>query len=379
MKTPLAWRNLLHEHIRTGVAVAGVAFAVILVLMQLGFFFTVERTATLVYDRLNFDIALLSHDYLHMGRASHLPVERLYKAQELPEVRTASPFWIGFALWRNADPEIRSRRGMMIMAFRPDDPVFKLREIQDQSQKLKELRSVLVDRLSRPEFGPHTPGTITEAGQTSIKVVGEYTMGTGFTADGGAITSDATFFLLGTLMPPRAMSLGLVTLADGADADAVKRQLQAIMPGDTQVMTRADLRAYEQHHWVVTTSVGTIFGLGVGVAMLVGLAIVYQVLSSDIANRIPEYATLMAMGYGRRYISGVVIRQALMLAVAGFVPGWLISYVLYKVTAAGANLPMKMTPGLTISVLLLNVAMCATSGLLSLRKVNTADPADLFV
>jgi putative ABC transport system permease protein len=175
------------------------------------------------------------------------------------------------------------------------------------------------------------------------------------------------------------MTMGLIRLEPGTDPDAAKARMLPLVPADTQIMTRRELLNYEERHWVVKTSVGIIFGLGVAVALIVGLAIVYQVLSSDIANRIPEYATLMAMGYGRRYISGVVIQQALMMALAGFIPGWIISFALFNIAAAGAHLPMKMTPGLTVAVLILNIAMCTVSGLLSLRKVNTADPAYLFV
>ncbi|HEX4130698.1 MAG TPA: ABC transporter permease DevC [Pirellulales bacterium] len=378
MKTPLALRNLVHERVRAGVAVAGVAFAVVLILMQLGFFFSVARTATLVYDRLNFDLAIVSSDYLHMGKAGMIPLERLYQAQDLPEVAGASPFWVSFNLWLNPDPRSHQRRSMMILAFRPDDAVVNLPEVEKYRNDLKELRTVLVDRLSRPEFGPHGPGVSTDIGQTAVRVIGEYTMGTGFSADGAVMTSDRTLFMITPMLPRNRATLGLISLRPGTNARRVKERLEQLLPQDSQVMTHDELNRYEQHHWVVKTSVGVIFGLGVGVALVVGLAIVYQVLSSDIANRMPEYATLMAMGYGRRYISGVVLQQAVLMALAGFVPGWLVSYVLFKVAAAGANLPMAMTPALTLAVLALNLTMCVTSGLLSLRKVNTADPADLF-
>jgi putative ABC transport system permease protein len=379
MKTPLAWRNLLHERVRTGVAVAGVAFAVILVLMQLGFFFTVERTATLMYDCLDFDIAVMSRDYLHAGKAGQVAVERLYPVQAVPGVRSAAPFWIGFGLWLNADPNIHQRRAMMILGVRPEDTVFTLPAINNHRDELKELHAVMVDARSRPEFGPHSPGTVTELGTTAVKVVGEYQMGTGFAADGDAIASESTYRAVNPMMGRNMMTMGLIRLEPGTDPDAAKARMLPLVPADTQIMTRRELLNYEERHWVVKTSVGIIFGLGVAVALIVGLAIVYQVLSSDIANRIPEYATLMAMGYGRRYISGVVIQQALMMALAGFIPGWIISFALFNIAAAGAHLPMKMTLGLTVAVLVLNIAMCTVSGLLSLRKVNTADPADLFV
>ena len=126
------------------------------------------------------------------------------------------------------------------------------------------------------------------------------------------------------------------------------------------------------------TSVGIIFGFGVLVAMLVGTAIVYQVLSSDISSRLAEFATLKAMGYSRRYLSWLVLEQALILAIAGFLPGLLLAEMLYQLTERMTHIPIEMTLARACSVLLLSVIMCALSGLASLAKVHSADPADLF-
>ncbi|MBU4399689.1 MAG: FtsX-like permease family protein, partial [Planctomycetes bacterium] len=121
-----------------------------------------------------------------------------------------------------------------------------------------------------------------------------------------------------------------------------------------------------------------IFQLGVVVALVVGTAIVYQVLSSDVANHLPEYATLKAIGYGGGYLAGVVLQQAAMLAVLGFLPGLAISAVLYWLTRAMARVPIEMTVGRVFFVFGLSVLMCTISGLGALRKVRSADPADLF-
>ena len=153
---------------------------------------------------------------------------------------------------------------------------------------------------------------------------------------------------------------------------------ETFLPPDVVVLTRPEIYHQEQMHWVTRTSVGIIFGLGVVVAVIVGIGVVYQVLASDIDKRLPEYATLKAMGYGPAYLSGVVLEQALTLALAGFLPGLLVSEGLYMLTAAKAHVPMHMTLPLAGRVLLASALMCVISGLLSLRKVLAADPADLF-
>jgi putative ABC transport system permease protein len=376
MKTRLAWLNLLHDYSRTMVAIAGVAFAVILILMQLGFYFSVVRTATRVYDPLQFDLLLTSNDYMFLARPGTFPRARLFQAASLPEVHNAAPFYVGLNIWAN--PTTGRRRGILVMGINPVDRVLLLPEVLANQHRIEQINTVLMDRLSRPEFGQIHPGLETEIGARRIRVAELFTLGTGFSADGAVLASDVTF---SRLMPGRDLddvSLGLVTLKPGSDPNAVAARLRALLPPDVVVWTRADIYHQEQMHWVTRTSVGIIFGLGVVVAVIVGVGVVYQVLASDIDNRLPEYATLKAMGYGPRYLSGVVLEQALTLALAGFLPGLLVSDALYALTAREAHVPMQMTLDIAGGVLLASMLMCVVSGLLSLRKVLAADPADLF-
>ncbi len=376
MKTQLAWLNLLHQKTRSAVAVAGVAFAVVLVLLQLGFLASVRQTATRIYDHLDFDLLLASPEYLHLAKAGTIERVRLAQAASLPEVAGASALDVGFQLWRNV--ATGQRRGIMLMALDPSDRVFALDEVLDQQGRLEKSDAVLLDRLSRSEFGPMHEGVSTEVGRHRVDVVGEFTLGTGFGADGALVASKTTFRRLLPFRRPSEVSLGLVRLKPGEPADAVAEALRATLPRDVQVLTRDELNAHERRHWMTKTSVGIIFGFGVFVALLVGTAIVYQVLSSDISSRIAEYATLKAIGYPRRYLSRLVLQQALMLALAGFVPGLILAELLYRLTEKMTHIPIEMTAGRAMMVLALSLAMCSVSGLASLAKVHSADPADLF-
>jgi putative ABC transport system permease protein len=239
--------------------------------------------------------------------------------------------------------------------------------------------TILFDELSRPEFGPREVGMKTEAAGRAMTIVGLFRVGTGFGADGTIVCNEATF---ASIYAPRTfddVTLGLIRLQPNTDANAVVRRLTEILPPDVTVKTRADFLGAERTYWIVKTSVGVIFGLGVAVAFLVGAAIVYQVLSADIANRLPEFATLKAMGYSKGYLSRVVLVQAAAIGLIGFVPGWLASAVLFAVTRSKAHLPMEMGTLLPPVVLMLSIVMCSFSGLIALRKVHRVDPAELFV
>jgi putative ABC transport system permease protein len=384
MKTPLAWLNLLHSKMRTMVALSGVAFAVLLIFMQLGFLGAIETTGTLIYDALDFDLLLRSKEYLHLVEARTFPQSRLYQAAAVPGVVSARPFRLGMNLWRN--PRTGQSRVVLVMGVKPEEPVFKAPEIQRQLRLLVASELLLIDRKSRREFGPADGqqfgdadvGVRTDVSGQRVRIVGHFALGFGFAGDGGILVNDAGFVRLVPGRTPYDISLGLLKLAADADAGQVVARLREVLPADVEVLTRQEALDYETRRWVRDTSVGTIFQLGVAVSLFVGMAIVYQVLSSDVADHMAEYATLKAMGYTDRFLGGVVLRQAVAMAVIGFLPGLALSELLYELTSHSANIPIKMNSPRTATVFGLAVAMCVVSALAAMRKIRSVDPAELF-
>lgn len=376
MKTPLAWRNLIHDKARNAVAVIGVGFAVLLILMQLGFYGSVLRTATTIQDHLDFDLLVCSKDYLYITRPGSFAEARLHQARGVNGVAEAAPINLSFCGWQN--PETGRQRAMLVLSCDPHQPAVLVENPSAPLSVLNQPDTVMIDRRSRPEFGPQTAGTRVNVGQTDVTIAGQFTLGTGFGADGAVLTSQRTFARLFPFLPSGTAGLGLVQLKPGFAPDQVAAELRQRLPGDVQVFTRPEINQRERRHWVVKTSVGVIFGLGVAMALVVGMAIVYQVLSSSIARRLREYATLKALGYPTGYLWRVVLTQAIALAVAGYLPGLIVAWQLYGITRRAAHIPMQLTLGPAISVLFLAVAMCAAAGVISLRKVTGADPAELF-
>src|SRR4051812_42340899 len=118
VKTPLAWHNLVHDWLRSLVAIAGVSFAVVLIFMQLGFYGSVIQTATLIYSELKFDVVLRSAEYLHFSKPGFLPRTRLYQALGVEGVESTAPFYINYLPWRN--PQSMQRRAFLGLAFSPE-------------------------------------------------------------------------------------------------------------------------------------------------------------------------------------------------------------------------------------------------------------------
>jgi putative ABC transport system permease protein len=145
-----------------------------------------------------------------------------------------------------------------------------------------------------------------------------------------------------------------------------------------EFVTRKDAIAIETRRWIRETPIGIIFQMGVLLALMVGTTVVYQVLATDVANRMPEYATLKAMGYSPYFLSKIVLTQALYLAILSFLPAWLLAEALYRITTWAAGVQITMTYERILFVAVAGILICVLSGIVALRKLQRAEPASLF-
>jgi putative ABC transport system permease protein len=243
---------------------------------------------------------------------------------------------------------------------------------------------VLFDRASRPEFGPvgkewrEDAPIVTEINDRSVSVVGLVEIGPSFGIDGTVITSVDNWLRLFPDRSRNQIQLGLVTLKPGVDPLAARDRLRSYVPTDVLVLTKADFAAREKAYWNGATPIGYVFAFGAIMGLVVGAIIVYQILFADVSEHLREYATLRAMGYRNKFVSGIVLQQAAILAVLGYLPGMAASVLLYRSAAHATRLPLHLTTDRAVTVFLLTLAMCALSGFLALRKVRRLDPAEVF-
>lgn len=378
MKVPYAWLDLVHDRGRTAIAALGVAFAVLLILMQLGFYGAVGRTAVIIQEKMDFDVLLCSRHYRFMTSPGVLPAARLGQARAVTGVQDVIPLDLSFTTWRIDGPGSRPTRAILLLGVDPDHPALDFQKIGADPVALREPDAVLIDRMSRPEFGPQVAGSRGEAGARTVTIVGTFLMGSGFGADGAILASRRTFRRLLPLLPDDTTAFGLVRVTPGRDPAAVARDLRERLPGDVRVYARDELIAHEREHWIVKTSVGVIFGTGVVTSLVVGIAIVSQVLANKIAHHFREFATMKALGYPHRFIVAGVLFQASAIALIGYLPGLLVAALGYAATSRLAHIPMQLGAGEAIAVLGLAVAMCVSAAVVTLRKVALAAPADLF-
>jgi putative ABC transport system permease protein len=372
----VAWRMLSDDRGRSALAIGGISIALLLVFLQLGFYLAVPRGGMLIYDTMRFDIVLVSPDYAFQGLSGTLPRRRLYQAQALTEVEQAIPFYQQTGEWMTASSGIA--RDIFVMAFDPAVQIFDIDAITNHQDALRKPDTILVDRATRKEFGDLHDGRVVEIERRAETIIGTYQLGTGFAGLGAAVTSDQNFL---RLFPGRNLgeiSLGLLRLKTGADPQAVARRLRDVLPADVQVMTRAELAAYEKRHWMLETSTGLIFGFGAVVAFIVGMAIVNQILSTQILRQLPQYATLKAIGYTEGALLSIVVSLAILMAMIGFVPSLVLATVINAALRRVTLLPLDMTADLILTVLALALVMAGISALASARVLRRADPVELF-
>ena len=376
MKTPLAWRNVSQSKARSLIALCGISFAILLIFMQLGFHGAASSSATNVYDALDFGVMVLSRQYVFIAHPAQFPRSRLEQLRGAEGVASVAPIWMGLGEWRSV--ESRDRWNVVTLGVDPAQRTFRSAAVNDQLSLLQMPDTALSDALSRPEHGRLEPGITSEVQHHRIRIVGRYAIGAGFVAGATMITSRETFLRVFHEADPERINAGLVKLLPGTSPEAVAQEMNKRLWPEATAVTRAELSKAEQRYWLEVKPIGIMFTSGVLVAFIAGAVVLYQVLASEVQNRLREYATLKALGYGDRYVYGVVVRQALIFAGLGCIPAFLLSLVIYFLLRTQALLPVTMELSRVVGVAGLTALMCLSATFLAVRKLRDADPADLF-
>jgi len=377
----LAWYQLISEKRRLVAALAGIGFAVMLQLTQFGFRDALFDSATVFHDKLVADLVMTSSLYESEITSGSVTRRRLYQALGASGVESVTPVNFSGAVFKN--PVTFQDKTIIVIGFDPDQAAMNVPSVRETAKLIKVPDTALFDALSRPEFGPivenfRRDGSVTtEIGGRRMKILGLFELGTSFAGNGHVIVSDGTFRKMFN-RPEGLFEFGLIRVKPGADVAAVQADLTTRLAPDIRVLTVGELSNVEKGYWAANTPIGFIFLLGAAVGLLVGAVIVYQILYTDVADHLAEYATMKAMGYTDTALMIVVIEEALILSIMGFPIGLGLAQLLYRVSREATHLPLYMTTPRALMVFGLTILMCCGSGLLAIRKLKSADPAEVF-
>jgi putative ABC transport system permease protein len=369
----LARRNLLHDRLRFVITVAGVAFAVTLVLVQVGLFMGLLAKATVTIENASADLWVTSKETPNVDFAHAFPETRVLRVRGVPGVERADNLLVQFM---NIQLPSGAEEGCLVYGL-DDFSAWNLPwNVQGADVRdLRRGRFILMDKSATRRFGAFEVGDYREILHRRFKIIGTTTEAQSFT------TAPVVFMdlrnaqeLLDTLQ--NNTQYILVRTAPGADVAAVKAAIQRRLPFN-DVYTRDEWAARSRTYWVVSTGLGMNMGVTVFLGILVGIVVVAQTLYTSAVEHVKEFGTVKAIGGSNWDIYRILGEQALIAAVVGFALGGLMSLAM-RPAMAKLYLNVLISPAFAAAVFVGTILMCLGAAMLSFRRVASIDPALVF-
>ncbi len=413
----IARKNLLEDIPRFLVAQAGIMFAVSLVTLQTGIFNGFSRSTGQLIHNSEADIWVSSDSLVQVELTLPIPLSHVLQARKVEGVERAEGLIFSSATWRRSGSEIASVR---VVGFDPNGELFTPINIQQGSlSDLKEPYTVIVDKTTLNSLDikgigdgvqvNSLPARVVGLTQGNRSIVSNPFMFTSLESANAYLNSGQTSSLqcklpsgsqdlictntyskvpqtsTSTQPPPPPNKLAasdlityvLIQAKPGQNLQVLKKKLEAALP-NTRAYTQAEFIRKNQTYWQRRTGIGFILGLGAAVGIIVGVIIVGQILYSSVSDHLKEFGTLKAMGASDWVVYGVIIEQALWMAVLGYIPSMGLCYGVATWTFASQGILILITPVSAIAVFGLTVIMCITSAIFAIQKVTRLDPAMVF-
>jgi putative ABC transport system permease protein len=369
----LARKNLLHDRMRSAITVAGVAFAVTLVLVQVGLFMGLLDKATTTIEHSSADIWVTSRETPNVDFAHTFPETTVLRVRGVPGVQRADNLIIAFM---NIQLPSGAEEGCLVYALE-DFGTWNL-PWSVQGGEARDLRRgmyILMDRSAERRFGPFAVGDYREILGRRFKIIG--------TTDGAAsfTTAPIVFMDYGRAQELNQLLLNrtsyvLVKAAPGTDVQAVAAGIRRVAPYN-DVYTRDEWARRSRRYWVASTGLGMNMGVTVFLGILVGIVVVAQTLYTSAVEHVKEFGTVKAIGGSDWDIYRILAEQALIAAVVGFALGGGLSWALRPVMAR-LYLNVLVSPQFALAVFAGTVLMCLGAAVFSFRRVAGIDPALVF-
>jgi putative ABC transport system permease protein len=374
MTLTLAFRNLFHDRVRLAVTLIGILFSIVLVAVQLGLYLGARGMIISMIDRADGDLWIMAYGTKNFEEAQPIRARERYVALANPDVASAIPLVTAFTDWRK--PTGGSTLVVVIGADAEDGGLAPWSVVEGDVSGLGARDAVMIDKTYLAELGVGGVGDTAQVGSARVRVAG---------LTEGIRSFTVTPFVFTTLnrarqlidMPADNITYVLVKLRPGADVGKVRDELRAKLPGDNEILTRAEFRERSLSHWLFATGAGVALLGGAILGLIVGTVIVAQTLYSSTKDHLAEFATLRALGSSSGYINKVILMQAGLSALIGYGLGMSIALAIVYLSEHTA-LPIVMSPGLAALLLGLTLVMCAVSALSAIGKVMRIDPVMVF-
>ena len=369
----LARKNLLHDRIRFAITLAGVGFAVTLVLVQVGLFLGLLDKATVSIRRSNADIWIVGKNTPNIDFGKPFPETTVLRARGIPGVERADNVIVQFI---NTQLPTGATENSEVYAL--SDPTFWGLPWKLESGRADDLSrgyNLVMDRSATRRFGAFAVGEYRELGGRRFRIVGRSAEAESFTTTPVVFMDFANAQSLLEQLRGQTTYV-LVKVVPGFDPAEVAARLRPMLPYN-DVHTRDAWAAQSRGYWIKSTGLGMSMGVTVFLGILVGVVIVAQTLYTSAVENIRQFGTVKAIGGSNWDIYRILGEQALIAAVFGFLLGAGASYAV-RPAMASLHLTVHLTPQFSGIVFVGTVAMCLAAALFSFRRVALIDPALVF-
>jgi putative ABC transport system permease protein len=370
---PLAQRNLFHDKVRLTVTLTGIVFAVVLIVVELGLFVGFTQTTSNLIDNSGADLWVTSKNVTYVEQGFPFSERKLYQIRAIPGVADAQKYITHWTGWKRPDG---GQESVQIVGFNPDSALGQpWNLVEGRVADVKRPDAVIVDELYKQKLGVTRVDEVFEINGRRARVVG-FTRGIrAFTTSPYVFTTFKRSQEYAALGEAQTIFV-LVKTAPGADVQQVRREILAGVK-DVEVFTSAKFSRMTQFYWMFTTGAGVAVLLAALLGLVVGFVVVAQTIYATTVDHQKEFGTLKAIGAPNSYVYKVIIKQAAISAVIGYVLGMIVSsFVVHASQRGGAAilLPWPMAAGMFF----LTLAMCIGAASVSINKVTRLDPAIVF-
>jgi putative ABC transport system permease protein len=373
MAPKLAYRNLFHDRLSLFVTLIGIVFSLILVAVQCGLYLGSENKIATVIDKTPADIWVVPFGTKSFDDPALLTGREKFPILSVKGVDNVEEMVVSFAGWRK--PEGGKKAFILVGLDSERGGIKPWNIIEGSYEELAAPNAVAVDKSYFKDLGIQGLGSVAEINGQRIQVGAVTGAIRSFTTLPYVFTSITTARKLVDAGQDQA-TYQLVRLAPGADMDQVKAEIAAKLP-DTEVLTHQEFRDRSLNYWMFNTAAGAALIAGAALGVIVGVVIVAQTLYSSTKDHLNEFATLRALGASASYIHAVILIQAILSAVIGYIIGFFLTMLLIIATK-GTTLNIVMTPKLAASLFALTLGMCIFAAISAIFKVTRIDPAGVF-
>ena len=370
---PLARRNLFHDKVRLTVTLTGIVFSVVLIVVQLGLFFGFTTATSGLIDHSGADLWITSKNVPYVEQGVAFSERKLYQVRAVPDVTDAQKIIAHWTGWKRHDG---GQESVQIVGINVDDPMERpWNLVEGRVEDLKSPDAVILDELYKQKLGVTRVGEVFEIGGYRARVVG-FTRGIrSFTTSPYVFTSFKNAQNYAAVREDQTLFI-LVKVAPGADLQQARRTLLEHVK-DVEVFTTGEFSHMTTFYWMFTTGAGVAVLIAAVLGLVVGFVVVAQTIYATTMDHIREYGTLKAMGAPNSYVYKVIMKQAAISAVIGYVLGMIVSVFVVRASQEGGAAILMPLP-MAVGMFFLTLAMCVGAALVSINKVTRLDPAMVF-